>query len=170
MKERIAFAVIAAFLIVALAVETVSDKRRINDLQSKVAELTQKVTAYDALPTIEEQANCDKQAKAFFNEVDYKGYLKNEYSSHYNVKMRKCFVSIRTTERISDQFWTAIELYDAIERKAYGTYRWHSDKVKKYWEMPPVECSVETSAEGSKHCNSEGEFALLASEYMDVSE
>lgn len=170
MKKRIGFAVIAAFLIVALAYVAVSSKRRIGELQSQVAELNQKVTAYDILPAVEQQANCDKQAIAFFNEADYKGYIRDEFYSHYNVKMKKCFVSIRTIQMIKGDIWRTSELYDAIERKSYAEFRWHSEKGKKAWDVSPVECDVETSSAGPKTCNSEGEFVGLAAEYMDVSE
>lgn len=170
MKESIVSVAVAILLIVVLAVVDVTDKRRIANLQGQVADLTERVKAFDALPTIEQQTTCDKEAKAFFNEADYKGFLRAEYYSHYNVAMKKCFVNIRTSESISGEVWTTNELYDAIEHKNYALYRWHSDKVKKYWEMPPVECNVETSKDGPKTCNSDVEFVQLAREYMDVSD
>jgi len=170
MKERVIAAAVVVLLIAALVVVVVADRRRIRNLQHQVAELSEKVEASDALPTMEQQTACDKDAKAFFNEANYKGYLGAEYYSHYNAAMKKCFVNTRTSEMISGQLWTTNELYDAIEHKNYATYRWRSDKVKKYWEVPPVECSVETSKDGPKTCNSDVEFVQLAREYMDVSD
>ena len=149
-KERIGFVLLVGLLFLALLVVRVSDNRRIDELQRQVAELSDKAKASEALPTLEQQVTCNKEAKAFFSEEDYSDYEQAEYYSHYNTAMKKCFVIVKTGKMIHGQFWASDRLYDAIEHKNYGTYRWLSDKVKKFWEVPPVECFVEMSKEGLK--------------------
>ena len=117
------------------------------------------------IPTLEEQVQCEKYARAFYKEVDYNNA---DYSSHYNTGMKKCFVAIHSSQWNSGMLWTTNQLYDAVERRIYGSYMWHNDAVKKYWEVEPVECYVKTSGE-KKFCKSDYEFEQLASEYMDVS-
>ncbi len=64
------------------------------------------------------QANCAKSAKALYESTDHTDF--SSYSNHYNAKMNKCFMVVTVTDL--DSNFVSIDLYDAVERKAYGNY------------------------------------------------
>src|SRR6266851_3062813 len=56
---------------------------------------------------------------------------------------------------------------DGFEGKVYGSYMWRADKVKKYWEVPPIQCTVTLPSGEEKTCHSSDEFDSLVKEYME---
>jgi hypothetical protein len=58
-------------------------------------------------------------------------------------------------------------LIDAYEQREYAEYLWITDKVKKYWEVPPVMCRL-IPAFGNEHlCKSEDEYDAFVASYME---
>jgi hypothetical protein len=94
-----------------------------------------------------------------------------EYTNHYNSKMGKCFIEMTVRVQMKSDLatiWTNKFLSDAYEGKAYGNYSWHTVQGKKYWEVPPVECSMfPDGTDGSlQRCTSEAEFDAFVAKYM----
>jgi hypothetical protein len=58
-------------------------------------------------------------------------------------------------------------LSDAFEGSLYGEYNWKSDKVKKYWQVPPFMCKVTLPSGKEKICHSDDEFDALVKQYME---
>jgi hypothetical protein len=121
------------------------------------------------------QEKCAKQAQAQFK-LD--GWDKKSggafFSNHYNEKLNKCFMMIENAgEESSLHDGTFIDtkiLLDAFEGKPYAEYIWHSDKGKKYWEVPPQLCHVWLLNGEKKTCNSSDEFDELVGDYMSYSD
>lgn len=112
------------------------------------------------------QVKCSAQADKVFIQSGFKANDMADYQSHYNAQLKKCFIEVQNTSTQGNTVWTYRNVYDAVERKQYGTYAWHTDPVKKYWEVPPVMCEVE-SAQGEKQkCNSDAEFTKLIQIYI----
>lgn len=118
---------------------------------------------------------CAKQAQDFFEYFvpNLQDRQKDEFSNHYNKKLSKCFVLVKQyiSNNVSGKFssGTSKDLYDAIEKKVYGSYSWMSDSPKKYWEVPPLWC--EMYADGNQGnlqaCKTEGEFDAFTFTYMN---
>jgi len=85
MRVRLIVAAVIVVLIVALGFVAVSSNRRIGYLQRQIAELNQKVTAYDGQPSIEDQAKCTKQADVFFKDNGFTLSDVEHFYSHYNL-------------------------------------------------------------------------------------
>jgi hypothetical protein len=64
------------------------------------------------------------------------------------------------------QIWVRRFVLDANEGKDFATYLWHSDKVKKYWEVRPFDCTVTLPSGDKKTCTSSDEFDELVRAYM----
>jgi len=114
------------------------------------------------------QEKCSKQAKIAFDELSFQYRDRTSFTNHYNVKLNRCLIE---TEQFAlpvspDIFWTYKVVSDAYEGTVFATYAWHSDKVKKYWEMPPVECKVTLSSGDEEVCTSSEEFDKMVKVYM----
>lgn len=119
------------------------------------------------------QTKCASQAKSFMDYyvVDQQEKQADEYTNHYNAKMDKCFVLIKHGITVSDGTFGVYtkNLFDAIEKKQYGSYGWQAQQGKKYWEVAPYDCTiyVDGNQNNTKTCTSEEEFDTLTSTYME---
>src|SRR5215470_10222438 len=125
--------VIAALLLVVavLAWGLTSEVKKNSQLRGQVEQLTKKLTDKSRLEDLQLQEKCAEQAKKVFNE--YKSapspniYLKDpqleelytEYQSHYNAKLGKCFMEIKSTvlEQQGGGAYFYRFLADAYERR-----------------------------------------------------
>ena len=92
-----------------------------------------------------------------------------DFRDHYNAALSKCFIEIGSTDYKTDPgtIFTSKIVGDAYEGKIYAEYMWHSDKVKKYWEVPPVECHALSLSGEKQTCHSDDEFSALVKKYME---
>jgi hypothetical protein len=116
------------------------------------------------------QGKCWKQAKLAFDEMSFQYRDRASFTNHYNVKLNRCLIETEqdaVPSSISpDIFWTYKVVSDAYEGTVFASYAWHSDKVKKYWEMPPVECKVALPSGDEEFCTSSDEFDKMVKIYM----
>jgi|SRR5580704_3788174 hypothetical protein len=164
--------VIVSFLVVAciaLAYLVHSQSSTLKQQQEEIKELGARVQAMPKNATLELQEKCAKQAREEFNVDGWEKEKLAGFSNHYNVALNKCFILIENTDTKTTPgtIWTNKTLTDAFEGKVYGEYMWHSDKVKKYWEVPPVRCKVTTLSGEEQNCASSGEFDALLRQYME---
>ena len=121
--------------------------------------------------SIELQEKCAKQAKAAFDNMSFQDRTLASFSNHYNVKLNRCFIETEQDIVIypsaPDIIWTYKFVTDAYEGKDFGSYVWHTDKVKKYWEVPPVQCQVTLPSGEEKLCKSSDEFDDLIKVYIN---
>jgi len=115
------------------------------------------------------QEKCAKQAQAAFDKMSFQDRTLASFTSHYNIKIKRCFIE---TEQNwvpggADRWWNYKFVTDAYEGKDFGSYAWLSDKVKKYWEVPPVACKVTLPSGDDKSCKSSEEFDYLIKVYMN---
>ena len=108
------------------------------------------------------QVKCSEQAHKTFVQSRFNA----GYENHYNAKLKKCFIDMQDTTSQGKEYLTNRYVSDAIEGKLYGTYAWHSAHNKKYWEVPPTICEVESLQGEKQRCNSEEEFSKLVQVYM----
>jgi len=121
------------------------------------------------------QIKCSSQAKTFFDYfiTDPESKRQAELSNHYNAKLNICFASIKqyiqTGTGGSFNAGAKKDLYDAVEKKVYGSYSWISQSPKKYWEVAPLWCDTYKDGEKNNHqiCASEDEFDAFVSGYMN---
>ena len=115
------------------------------------------------------QERCAKQAREQFKQLGWDKEPMAGFTNHYNEKMNKCFVLIENTDAKSSPgtIWTNVVLMDAFEGKELGLYSWHTEKDKKYWEVPPFQCEVTLPSGEKKICNSREEFDELIKVYME---
>jgi hypothetical protein len=111
-------------------------------------------------------AMCKAQAEKEFQKG---GWNDTEawYQNHYNTKLKKCLMLIESRGRLGAQGTKSLTLPDAYEGRVYATYFWVSDKVKKYWEVPPRECTLIPSFSSKRYCETTEEFDEFVAEYLE---
>lgn len=62
---------------------------------------------------------------------------------------------------------TAKKVMDAFESKVYANYVWSTRPGKKFWEVPPLECTVTLLSGEESTCHSSAEFDSLVKQYME---
>jgi hypothetical protein len=163
---------VIAILIAWLVVSTSNHRRQLAQYEKSIAENSEKLKAIEDTPSLELQSKCASAAAEFYARSGYTAKDSADYSNHYNSKLKKCFVMIKANDMKTapGTMYVTMTVADAVEGKTYGQYMWKSDKVKKYWEVPPIMCQG-TAIDGSeKTCKSQEEFAALMSGYMDISD
>lgn len=123
------------------------------------------------LPTaasLDLQEKCSKQARLQFNNDGWGSVKLAFFTNHYNEKLNKCFIWVTATtfDKSTGRTGNSQYLEDAFEGKVFGNYIWIEDKVKKYWEVPPIECDMILQTGEKKICASSDEFEELANNYM----
>jgi hypothetical protein len=165
------FALALLFVVVAaLTVFTSSQKSALRQEQERVRQLNAKLeeaTSKSALFDREEK--CAKQARDNFRSDGWEKHAMAVFTNHFNSKFNKCYMEIQDTDSKSTPgtIITSTTLSDAFEGKVYGTYIWASDKTKKYWQVPPLECDVTLPNGEKKVCHSSDEFDNLIKVYME---
>jgi hypothetical protein len=147
--------------------QTAGLKTQVEDSAAQVRELKAKLAARTASDALDLTARCAKQAAEMFR---YSGLDKNQmggYISHYNPKLGKCFIQTGSMATFGKTLWTYKTLFDAFEQKQYGDYSWHTDPVKKAWEVPPFTCTVTMPSGEEVFCKSDAEFEQLIKVYME---
>lgn len=112
------------------------------------------------------QVKCSEQARKAFIQGGFNANDLASYQNHYNPQLKKCFIEMQNTTSQGKTVWTHRNVFDAVEGKEYGTYSWRADAVKKYWEVPPIICVVETPQGETQQCHSDDEFSKLVHIYM----
>ena len=168
MRLALVFAAVA----LVLAYVVFRQNAAIRDQQKALTDLRAQVAATQNKPqtnTLDLQEKCARQAQEAFKRDGFEGEKGALFSNHYNEKLNKCFVQIESSDwkTAPGTVFTNKVLSDAFEGKVYAEYMWHSDKVKKYWEVPPLQCSVTLLSGEEKSCRSSDEFDALVKVYME---
>ena len=134
------------------------------------------VSQVNAQSTLVLQEKCAEGAKRFFFErINFyggswgsfnneKGLGWNDFSSHYNKRLDKCFIRIEwlyspKDKKEDDPILFGIEVFDVFGGKNIGFF-WR-DQYKNY-NWPVTRCEV-----GTKNCTNEQEFKNLIRPYME---
>lgn len=147
-------------------------KRQVAELRRKVASLTTQIEALqDSRPvslassTLDLQDKCAARGYKDFEDWSFKGKENSDFVAHYSRKLDRCFVQFQNTANEGEFFWR--QLFDAYSGKEYGEYAWQQKKDKKYWEVPPFVCHIDTLSGETKYCHSDEEFGALAKIFME---
>jgi len=142
---------------------TESISRKIAGLASVVVSLSLCTLAHSQ--SLNFDAMCKAQAeKEFRKNWNEKGA---SYQNHYNTKLKKCLMLIETLGQVGDQPSISKTLLDAYEGRVYATFYFVADKVKKYWEVPPKECTLVPSFSNKRYCTTEEEFEEFVAQYLE---
>jgi hypothetical protein len=120
--------------------------------------------------SLQEQEMCAKQARNAFqywkdidkDKSDAKALLDatiaEEYQSHFNTKLRRCFVRIQTLMNVGDIY---VVLMDAYEHRYYAAYYWNGGKLsgQRLCELTPT-------FQEKTNCSSQDEFDAFVTKYM----
>ncbi len=118
--------------------------------------------------SLEYQEKCAQRSAQYYKENDYKIDDYHSFENHYNAKLNKCFIEIYGTDQQPDKtFLTSRTIFDAFEGKNYAQYAWGSEKDKKYWEVPPLICSITLPDGNTQLCKTEDEFTSLTKNLME---
>jgi hypothetical protein len=155
--------------VVVMAAFLSSQSARTRELERAIQQLNSKLVERTTSASLELQGKCSEQARKAFADL---GHTKNQlagYENHYNSQMNKCFIHVQNTDTKMSPgtIWRYRNVFDAFEGKEYGTYAWRTEKAKKYWEVPAVECEVTLPSGEKKLCHSDGEFTDLVKVYME---
>ena len=180
---KIGIAILIAIMValaVALGWQLTVEKATNSQMQGQLAELTSKLGDRAAHENLDLQAKCSVQAEKVFRQVDKElrqppvfgmTTLVNSHfqTSHYNTKLNKCFMLTESSTSLdmNVRSSTFINLSDAYEQRVYAAYMWTSDKVKKYWEVPPTVCTLIPSSAEEATCKSKEEFDAFVARFME---
>ncbi|HXM83543.1 MAG TPA: hypothetical protein VN929_16655 [Burkholderiales bacterium] len=144
----------------------------LNAQRSEIAELTSKLNDKAAREGLEQQQKCALQAEKIFGQLGYKlndprSKIFASLQSHYSAKQNKCFMTVETTDMGTGTLANTKYLFDAFEQRGYAEYMWIADKVKKYWEVPPITCKLTPSSANERICKSEDEYKAFVATYME---
>jgi len=148
----------------ALGIFAFYQEASLREQRRLLQELTARLKPVSKTADLDLQQKCARQARHEFSAWDKQPMA--SVTNHYNSKLGKCFVVIEVTDTTTPG--TAVTnkfLADAFEEKSYAEYQWHSDKVKKYWEVPPLVCNVTLPSGEVRVCHSSGEFDDLIKVY-----
>jgi hypothetical protein len=136
--------------------------------ETSLRELTERVDHASRKASLELQEKCARQARQDFTQLGWDKDSWANFSNHYNERLNKCFVLIESTDAktVPGTIFQSKHLEDAFEGKVFGDYSWHTQEGKKYWEVPPSECTVTLPSREQKVCNSSEEFDELIRTYM----
>jgi hypothetical protein len=112
------------------------------------------------------QAKCAGQAKVVFNE--FSGGTKDfaSYENHYNRKLGKCFVFLRSQSAKQLSATSYGYLADAFENKDVGDfYIYTADYTKA--NAKPMSCQVTSLSGQRQQCETEAQFKALIRPYME---
>lgn len=122
--------------------------------------------------TLAEQKMCDEQATKKFREDNPKREPNSNdmtnYRSHYDPKANICYIRVDSTIADKNSISNLVMIYDAFEGRGYGSYTWINNQHKKYWEVSPVECSVQPLGKQEIKCSSIEEFNRLAETHFGI--
>jgi hypothetical protein len=122
------------------------------------------------------QEKCNEQAKKIAFSPNYRVIpaagirTYQEYQSHYNPKLKKCFAAIRTSsDKGSEALNYRISFIDPIENRDYGSYMWLKESAKGslYYGDNPHICRMQASQKDEKRCSSLKEFESFVASYME---
>lgn len=156
--------IISTVVVLLLAWKVAAELNLNHQLQSQVSELNSKLTNKSTQDNLELQGKCSKQAGATFIQLGYKNGGIDNYQSHYNPKLNKCFISIYS---LANGATTNESLMDAYEQRVYGQYMWQPKADKKYWEVPPLLCMISSTSKEQTECKSEDEYKTFVARYME---
>jgi hypothetical protein len=160
--------VLLAVAVVILCLFAYSQTAALRQQRQQIRELTTKLDSAPKTASLELQEKCARQAREEFK--TYWEFRESaDFTDHYNTKLNKCFILIQfvDTKTVSGDIWTYKELFDAFEGKDYAEYDWKMDKLKKYWEVPPIVCKVTLPSGEETICRSSDEFNSLVKQYME---
>jgi hypothetical protein len=126
--------------------------------------------------TLTQQKMCADQAKRAFHEMDaaepkrkHNSVDSTDYTSHYDAKVNVCYIMTSSVLYLGNGTESVGRVVsDAFEGRVYASYLWLSDKVKKYWEVKPVDCSVKPRGQPEITCKDSDEFEQLVDKYFGV--
>ena len=161
--------VLLTVVVGALILLVYSQTSVVREQQRQIQKLNASLESVSKTTSIDLQSKCAKQAQEAFKRDGFEGEKGASFSNHYNEKLNKCFVRVEDVDwkTAPGKVFTNRIVSDAFEGKVYGEYMWRSDKVKKYWEVPPLRCSVTLLSGEEKQCHSSDEFDTLLKTYME---
>ena len=143
---------------------------RVAQLEKQNKELMAKLEDVSKQSSLDLQSKCAKQAREEFNSEGWRADTLAAFTNHYNKQLSKCFIEVTSSDTKTAGDGTIFQstvVSDAFEGKTYGEYHWKSDKVKKYWEVPPFLCRVTSMTGQETVCHSDDEFKAAVKQYME---
>ena len=153
----------------ALGLLLYSNTAELRKQQQRVDGISAKLESLPKTISFDLQERCARQATQEYKRQGYATHQMADFTNHYNSKLNKCFMQIQDTDSnsVRGTIITSKQLSDAFEGKVYGNYIWNTEKNKKFWEVPPLECTVTLPSGEQTICHSSEEFDSLVKQYME---
>jgi hypothetical protein len=164
MKGAIAGLVGLAVILAWLLYAEVSTNRH---QRSQLAELTTKLDDKTARENLEFQEKCALQAYKTFTDPNFRlradGGINTyeDYESHYNTRLNKCFVKIHIR---GDGSGFSESLIDAFERRTYANYLLSSTKSN---QLENVTCNLQPVALDGRACRTYEDYKAFVATHME---
>jgi hypothetical protein len=121
--------------------------------------------------SLEDQAMCAEQARKVFQEREFEfrklahayDHLQSDHQSHYNTKLKKCFLLREEIRMLIANTSTSKSLTDAFERRTYATYLQITFRRKD----ATTYCELMPSLQRKQDCSTLEEFNAFVAPYME---
>lgn len=154
---------VLAAAVIGLGVLASQQAATIKDQKQQIAAANEHIKA----ASFAMQGRCAEQAREVFVSLGYREGGMTAYENDFNTKLNKCMMFLENQLVGKKTVYTFKFVMNAFENKSVGDYIWHTDEVKKYWEVQPVKCYVIALSGEKQTCQSEDEFRSLAEAYMN---
>lgn len=122
-----------------------------------------------------EKIACAGRAEAAFRALGYSekggsdsaGNLGDSYNNHYNQTLKRCLMVVVSTSFHGANETVIQSIFDVDERTDFGDYGWVSSGTKKYWEQPPIQCSMKLPGKSESVCRSTAEWDTYIKSLME---
>jgi hypothetical protein len=126
--------------------------------------------------TLAQQKMCADQAKKSMDDFNqpspYAQTISSTFTNHFDPTTTTCYVEFFDSKTFDkgNTLSTYKLVSDAFEGRVCASYLWKSDKVKKYWEVAPMQCSIKPRKQTEITCHSGEEFDRLVLQYFGTGE
>ena len=142
-----------------------------NDAQREVANLKRQLMSHQVADIEMAKHVCADRSQRYFTTLGYdESKLSDDtsttFQNHYNVRLRRCLMTIESTSYKPPKPVTTKTLIDTDERKVFGNYAWVASTTKKYWDQPPIQCVLSPPDRPESTCHSTDEYDAFVTDLL----
>ena len=147
-------------------------RQTLAEQQQRILTLTAALADKSRQETLASQVRCATQAEKVFRELGFGARFSqstdtNSLESHFNSRLRACFMTVETNRYRSGRRFVSRFLFNADDEREYAEYVWMSDAAKRELEPLPLVCKEFPLSGPARLCRSDGEYKAIVNHYME---
>ena len=142
-----------------------------SDAQRQVGGLRQQLASRQIADLETARHGCSERAQRYFTTLGYDESKMNDgtsttFQNHYSVHLHRCLMTLESTSFKSANSVTTKTLIDADEHATFGNYAWVASATKKYWEQPPMQCTMSPPDKPEATCRTTDEYDAFVKDML----